>query len=330
MSHGWLGWRAVSQRVMFMSSLIYCDYIVCLWFHDWQSLSHFGLHSIHWLETHCQVFQPCLMPPTWRRPLRPRICPRMLMVSPMKMWLWRRTKWNRSYLVSKPGCRLFGQLAMTMVSPLINQTYYQWLQTALASQADQRLHNLYDLAVSPGCDAGWRSVSMASLHHKVEMYVQDIDLYIVWWMLCGVDIGVNFRDKGVNFWDKGVNFRDKGVNFWDKGVNFWDKGVNFWDKGVNFWDKGVNFWDKGVNFRDKGQFLGQGCQFLEQGCHPQVFPKPFNIIIFVLLCRTNVGWAWTVRSWSTQKGALMSCSASSIWRATTVSVPSTPFSSTAS
>ena len=157
-------------------------------------------------------------------------------------------------------------ISHSTASPLINQTYYQWLQTALASQADQRLHNLYDLAVSPGCDAGWRSVSMASLHHKVEMYVQDIDLYIVWWMLCGVDIGVNFRDKGVNFWDKGVNFRDKGVNFRDKGVNFWDKGVNFWDKGVNFRDKGVNFWDKGVNFWDKGvNFWDKGVNFWDKG-----------------------------------------------------------------
>ena len=75
-------------------------------------------------------------------------------------------------------------ISHSTASPLINQTYCQWLQTALASQADQRLHNLYDLAVSPGCDAGWRSVSLSSLLHKVDMYVQDRWILEQYLMFC--------------------------------------------------------------------------------------------------------------------------------------------------
>ncbi len=60
-----------------------------------------------------------------------------------------------------------------MVSPKVSQTYGIWLENTLIAQKDSNLYNLFDMTVSVGCDAGWRSVSMASLIHKVEMYVQD-------------------------------------------------------------------------------------------------------------------------------------------------------------
>lgn len=75
-------------------------------------------------------------------------------------------------------------ISHSTASPSVNQTYCQWLQTALTSQSDSRLYNLYDMAVSPGCDAGWRSVSLSSLLHKVDMYVQDRWILEQYLMFC--------------------------------------------------------------------------------------------------------------------------------------------------